>query len=175
VFIAAGAFPLLGAPSRSIFTIAVSNNEYLADHQGSLQALMSMMTSVPGFLAPWLVAAFVLRTPAEVEASKDQREFTPYALLAPLLAMVNLACVLYVQYAYPVCAESGKEVNEGGDEEEEINERHALLGKREGEEEERFPPRTEACRRETVTLMNIPQISFHHDHPTKPSHESDMS
>ena len=47
-----------------------------------------MASSVGGFTAPSLVAHYCLRTPEEVGASSDHREFTWVALLSPALGFI---------------------------------------------------------------------------------------
>lgn len=50
-----------------------------------------MASSVGGFTAPGMIAHYFLRTSEEVTLSKDGREFSPVALLAPLLSLVALS------------------------------------------------------------------------------------
>jgi hypothetical protein len=90
-------FPFLSSPTRSLFTKAVMAHPHLRHHQGTMQAVMSMAISVAGFAAPGLIAAYVLRTPDQARASAHGREFTPYALFAPVLSALTLAGVLYVE------------------------------------------------------------------------------
>jgi hypothetical protein len=56
-----------------------------------------MAASVSGFLAPGLIAAFVLRTPDQVSASRHGRELAPGALAAPLSSLIVLIGVVYLR------------------------------------------------------------------------------
>jgi ceroid-lipofuscinosis MFS transporter 7 len=147
------AFPFLGAPSRSLFTKVVAASEQLRRHQGTMQAVLSMAASVAGFAAPGLIAAFVLRTPDQVEASRDHRELSPWALFAPAVSTVTLVCVLYLE-CYPTEREQVVEP-----EEDKIPcETDSLLAPMGQYVPTRFHPRTEAHRRHSVTIMGIPQF-----------------
>ena len=88
VFISAGSFAFLGAPNRSLFSKSVDATPELSGLEGTMQALLSMASSVGGFTAPSMVAHYCLRTPAMVDASSDAREFTPVALLNPALGFI---------------------------------------------------------------------------------------
>jgi hypothetical protein len=142
-----------------------------------MQAVMSMAASVAGFTAPGLIAAFVLRTPEEVAASDDQREYTAWALFAPILSIIVLVGFLYMGYfapvpnATPTAADDvdWDKVIAGEDNEEQESpypsERTSLLAggilPHALEIPRRFHPLTEAHRRHSITLMGVPQISFH--------------
>jgi hypothetical protein len=56
-----------------------------------------MAASVSGFLAPGLIAAFVLRTPDQVSVSRHGRELAPGALAAPLSSLIVLIGVVYLR------------------------------------------------------------------------------
>jgi ceroid-lipofuscinosis MFS transporter 7 len=77
IVLASGSFPFLGAPTRSLFTRVVA-------------------------AAPGLIAAYVLRTPDQVSASPDGREFNPLALHAPILSLFTLIGVIYLRVHPPV-------------------------------------------------------------------------
>ena len=146
------AFPFLGAPTRSIFTKAVDAHPALSRQQGTMQAIMSMAASVAGFVAPGLIAAFVLRTPEQVSASADQREFTSWALFAPVLSGALLVGFVYLRRV----AKSESYTTHARP-----SETTSLLQVGGQFTVPAFHPRTEAYRRHSVTLMGIPQISFH--------------
>lgn len=149
------AFPFMGAPTRSLFTRSVAGKEYLRKHQGTMQAVLSMAASIAGFAAPGLIAAFVLRSPEQVEASKDHRELTPYALFAPISSVVVLLGVLYLRL-HPPEAEILDEESRSAS-----SEMSGLLSPQDLFIPSKFHPKTEAHRRHSITLMGIPQISFH--------------
>mmetsp|Transcript_19407 Transcript_19407/g.33298 ORF Transcript_19407/g.33298 Transcript_19407/m.33298 type:complete len:517 (+) Transcript_19407:176-1726(+) len=90
VFVGAGTFPFLGAPNRSMFSAAVDSTPELSGYEGTMQALLSMSSSVGGFTAPGMITHYCLRTPEEVSMSNDDREFTPTALFSPLLSLFVL-------------------------------------------------------------------------------------
>jgi MFS transporter, ceroid-lipofuscinosis neuronal protein 7 len=182
VLVSCSVFPFLSSPTRSLFTKAVMVHPHLKHHQGTMQALLSMAVSVAGFAAPGLIAAYVLRSPDEVSASADQREFTPWALFAPVLSFLILAGVAYVESSQrgqgAAALEGNIAMTEGAngtameDESseftsEELTERLALL-----ESSTTEPPSSrrlfhmdsktiEASRRHTVMMMGIPDISIH--------------
>lgn len=149
------AFPFSGAPTRSIFTRVVGGKPMLRKFQGSMQAMLSMTASVAGFVAPSLISQFVLRTPEEVRNSSDKRELTSWALYAPFFSLLTLLGVLYLKYSSKMALT-----------ETEVEEAASLL-EREEEPEELFQPNTLARRRDTISLMGIPQFAY-------PDRELDM-
>jgi len=187
VTLATAAFPFLGSPTRSTYTRAVSRNEHLRDFQGIMQAINSMMVTVPGFIGPSLIARFILRTRDEVSVSPDGRVFTPAALFAPVLAACSLAGFVYVESHHdskhldPSTTSSGESFGFADNSscslgEFEIDERLALLSStrstfvaENGDEVEvrrlSFDPRTEGNRAMSVMLMNIPQFCYQDDRP----------
>jgi hypothetical protein len=88
VLISAGSFAFLGAPNRSLFSKSVDATPELIGLEGTMQALLSMASSVGGFTAPSFVAHYCLRTPAMVNSSSDAREFSSVALLSPALGFI---------------------------------------------------------------------------------------
>lgn len=158
VLVSTMAFPFLGAPVRSIFTKAVSSKESLREHQGTMQAIMSMAASIAGFTAPGLIASFVLRSPEEVDASSDQREFTHYALFAPVTSLMVLMGVLYLLFS---STDKKKPSELSADEETAITEISHLLPAQTDCPTPRFHPRIEANRRHSIALMGIPSVDLH--------------
>ena len=63
VFISAGSFAFLGAPNRSLFSKSVDATPELSGLEGTMQALLSMASSVGGFTAPSVVTHYCLRSP----------------------------------------------------------------------------------------------------------------
>jgi ceroid-lipofuscinosis MFS transporter 7 len=112
VFLGAGSFPFLGAPTRTLFSAAVDATPELVGLEGTMQALLSveyfsglyiftfltifanpcqtlkMSSSIGGFTAPSMITHFCLRTPERVSNSSDGREFTRSALFSPLLSLL---------------------------------------------------------------------------------------
>lgn len=148
------AFPFLGAPTRSVFTKIVAGKEYLRRHQGTMQAILSMSASVAGFSAPGLIAAFVLRTPEQVEASRHHRELTPYALFAPISSLLVLLGVLYLRWRPPPAIMLDEESTKAA------NETSSLISSQVQLSPTKFHPKTEAHRRHSVAIMGIPQVSY---------------
>ena len=127
---AASSFPFLGAPTRSLFTVAVDSKPVLKKSQGSMQAVLSMGASVAGFVAPGLIAAYCLRHPDEVDASKDKRELSPWSLVAPLLSLLTLLGVAFVVISNKRKAAIPQRVQESemsGEDEKAIGETAMLL------------------------------------------------
>lgn len=133
-----------------------------------MQAIMSMVVSIAGFTAPGIISAFILRTPEEVDASPHGREFSPFALFAPLLSLTVLAGHLYVQWIKqplaaaaaakpPVAKEPGETSGLLASKE---NEQAQPRWSREGYRIPSFSAKTAAQRRESQTLMGIPQFSY---------------
>jgi hypothetical protein len=88
--VAGSGFPFIAAANRSNFTKAVASIPELESSQGVMQAVLSMASSVAGFVTPGLVAAYVVRSPEEVAASRDHRELTPLALYVTIFPMFIL-------------------------------------------------------------------------------------
>ena len=157
-------FPFLGSPTRSIYTMVVDSKPSLRNHQGTMQAIMSMVVSIAGFTAPGIISAFILRKPNEVDASSDKREFTPWALFAPVLSLLVLAGHLYVQWIkqplekaeIPVDSKEGT----GKDETSSLLDQKSLEWSRETYHVPSFDSKTTAQRRESVTVMGIPQVTY---------------
>ncbi|KAL7542461.1 hypothetical protein ACHAXR_012314 [Thalassiosira sp. AJA248-18] len=117
VFVGTGSFPFLGAPNRSLFSEAVDRTPDLLGYEGTMQALLSMSSSIGGFTAPSMITHFCLRTPEEVSLSNDAREFSPLALLSPLLSLVVLVATFIA--GEPVAGEPEKKVDKMTESEEE--------------------------------------------------------
>jgi len=98
ILIGVSAYPFLAAPTRSVFTRAVDQYGILREHAGSMQALLSMSASVGGFATPGLVAAYILRTPTEVEEAQypHHRELSKGALFAPILLLIVLVGNIWI-------------------------------------------------------------------------------
>lgn len=164
----ASAFPFLAAPTRSLFTKAVDNIEFLDGHQGTMQAVLSMAASVAGFTAPSLVAAFVLRHPTVVDSAMGQRELSSWALAAPTLSGIVLVGVALIQFGKGQRAGS----TDGGASTDEIppNEKTELLEQQPEEENvtenslRRFNHRHELHRQDTAKCMGIAQGNTHLEH-----------
>ena len=154
IIISTLAFPFMGAPTRSLFTKVVAGKEYLRNHQGTMQAVLSMAASVAGFAAPGLIAAFVLKTPEQVEASPDHRELTPYALFAPISSFMVLCGVLYMCWCVPIEPE---QIEDDFSSDSEIGERTRLLSPTVNAAPQLVV--RNAARRHSDIIMSIPNIT----------------
>jgi ceroid-lipofuscinosis MFS transporter 7 len=98
IVLGVASFPFVGAPTRSVFTKHCDTKPMLDKYHGTMQAVLSMSASVAGFVTPGFVAAYVLRTPEEVESSARHRELSSLALLSPGLELLTLCGILYMKF-----------------------------------------------------------------------------
>jgi MFS family permease len=147
-------FPFIAPSNRSIFTQAVKSKPELEDVQSMMQAIMSMGASVGGFVAPSLVAIFVIRSPDEVEASPDQRELTPAAIYVPISCALCIFGLLY-EWLFLNHDEKGADTEVST-----LSETTCLIaGKRRSsvlEIGQEFSRTNEVSRRQSVELMGVP-------------------
>jgi hypothetical protein len=163
------AFPFMSSPNRSLFTMIVDSKPYLRNHQGTMQALMSMTASIAGFVAPSLISVFILRKPEEVAASRDGREFAPFALFAPAMSFLTLLGV-WMAFFIKKPLDQPLDDDQIGEEGSNIlaDETSGLVPKqtrkyswsRESFKSPDFTPRIQALRRDTCTMMGVPVV-FH--------------
>jgi hypothetical protein len=88
-------YPFIASANRSNFTKAVKKNPDLEAFQSMMQAILSMGASVGGFVAPSFVAAFVLRSPDDVDSSIDKHELNPIALYVPITCALCIMGSVY--------------------------------------------------------------------------------
>ena len=88
--------PFVGSPTRSIYTRAVDRKSSLRSHQGTLQAMISMTMSFASFITPSITSTFILRTPEQVAASRNQLELTPFGMSASLLNVLTIVVFWYM-------------------------------------------------------------------------------
>jgi hypothetical protein len=152
-------FPFIMSSNRSNFTIAVKSKAELENAQSMMQAIMSMGASVGGFVAPSLVAAFVMKSPEDVEASTHQRELTAAAMYVPISSAM---CILALWYQSHVVQRREKATQEAAD--AESSERTELL-RSSGPERRRssvmeigqeFSGQNEANRKSSAEIMGVP-------------------
>ena len=154
-------FPFLGSPTRSIFTMVVDSKPLLRGRQGTMQAVMSMVVSIAGFATPGIISSFILRTPEEVDLSKDRREFSPFALFAPLLSLTVLAGHLYTQQTRRIIdKEEPVEVPAPDEATKLLEETTYRQWSRKCYQVPVFDAKTTARRRESIALMGIPQVAY---------------
>lgn len=63
--------------------------------QTRLQSIYGMTGEIANFVTPLFVGTFILRSPSDVEESKDNHELTPLALYVPLFAVLCMVGFLY--------------------------------------------------------------------------------
>eukprot|EP00980_Cylindrotheca_fusiformis_P011139 scaffold2557_cov121-Cylindrotheca_fusiformis.AAC.22 len=170
VIISVAGFPFIASPNRSNFTKAVMTNPVLESSQATMQALLSMMASAAGFTTPGFVAAYVIRSPEEVEAAGDHRELTPLALYAPVLC---ISCLMGLYYKYrrdqriaTVLSETADIPGEGT----------PLMARRSNgrrssvmELHQTFRRSNEVARRSSVEIMGFPNFDTHTEEVTRAS------
>jgi len=165
ILLTTSSFPFLGAPTRSLFTTIVDSKPALDTHHGMLQAVLSMGASVAGFVAPGLLAAFVLKRPDELEGSVHERVLTAGALFAPVLSLLTLACHLRVQSQLP------KQLKTDAAAKNDMSptEKSPLTDKSENQEsiraaklhERKFHPRHSISRQSSAMCMGVSQPHHH--------------
>jgi len=123
-------FPFIGAPARSLFTIAIALKPELKPIEVRLQALFAMVVEVANFSAPLIVTTFLLHTPNEIEGNLKQtgnnHELTRLTLLVPVLLVF---CIIGALYLKSIPVEVDKEKIDTNAEDEQASESTALLVK----------------------------------------------
>ena len=153
------AYPYLAAPTRSLFTKAVDDIPALEQHQGTMQAVLSMFASVAGFVTPGLVASFVLRDPEDVESSPDHREFSPFVLASPTMSMMVFAGVVVL-----LMRNLRKEKIMDTFDETIADESSSLVGTKQPQRKKRYSAQVEADRRRSTVIMGMVQSSMYDEH-----------
>ena len=171
---AACSFPFLAAPTRSIFTAAVNNKPLLSRHGGSMQAILSMMASMAGFLTPGFVATYCLKNPEYIDLSENNREMTKWSLFAPCLALLTLMGVILIQMSPSKKVKISSDDNStyeitGINETGHVNESTSLVEKNTANQmikkKSRRNSLEEIHRASTVSLMGV-HHGHHDDHKT---------
>lgn len=128
--------------------------------------------STPGF-----VAAFVVRSPEEVDTAGDHRELTPLALYAPGLCLLGLLGQVYSYYKENKLSD-GDMMSMMGIPGEGTR---LLSKKRESrrrssvvELDQAMCPKTEMNRRSSVQIMGIPCFDTHEEMVTRQSQLADL-
>lgn len=175
VFLSTAGYPFLASPTRSLFTKAVDKSDILKNHQGSMQAVLSMFASVAGFVTPGVIAAFILQPADQVEhmsRSSYHRELSPVALFSPVMMLIVLFGNIYLY--------GRKEKNNTSDDNiaksnnEMMNESTSLLESqqqtpspsttsRRRRMPRRFSAKVEVHRRNSTCVMGMVQDSMHDD------------
>ena len=141
--------------------MVVDSKPLLRGRQGTMQAVMSMVVSIAGFATPGIISSFILRTPEEVDLSKDRREFSPFALFAPLLSLTVLAGHLYTQQTRRIIdKEEPVEVPAPDEATKLLEETTYRQWSRKCYQVPVFDAKTTARRRESIALMGIPQVAY---------------
>jgi len=88
-------YPFIGPANRSIFTKAIYTNKELEGSYGIMMSLLNQSAAFAGFIAPTVVAMFILRKPEDIVASTDKHELTKGALYVPILSALIIAGLIY--------------------------------------------------------------------------------
>lgn len=154
-------FPFIGASNRSNYTKAVANIPELEASQSVMQSVLSMVTSIAGFTTPTVIAAFVIRSPEDVDASDDKHELTPLALYIPVVSGI---CIFGLWRAYLKEMQYRAEVKKQEEAKaavSRLSETTSLLENRAQrkssvlEIDQAFSKRTEVSRRQSVEVMGV--------------------
>jgi hypothetical protein len=156
VMVACAGFPFIAASNRSNFTKAVASKPELESSQAVMQAVLSMASSVAGFVTPGLVAAYVVQSPEEVAVSRDHQELTPLVLYVAILPIFVFLC-LYKMYRKEKCTMAEQPPSDV-----EANEMTGLIrqgsrGRRSSvvEIDQEFSRKVEVARRSSVQIMGM--------------------
>jgi hypothetical protein len=97
IFLGISGFPFIAASNRSNFTKAVASIPELETSQSIMQSVLSMVTSIAGFMTPTVIAAFVIRSPEDIDGSTDKHELTPLALYIPVVSGICIGGLCLAQ------------------------------------------------------------------------------
>ena len=126
---------------------------------------------------PGFVAAFVVRSPEEVDAGGDHRELTPLALYAPGLCLLGLLGQLY-SYCKENKLSDGDMMSSMGipgegtrllSKKRESRRRSSIV-----EMSQAMCPKTEVNRRSSVQIMGVPCFDTHEERVTRQSQLADL-
>ncbi|OEU23465.1 MFS general substrate transporter, partial [Fragilariopsis cylindrus CCMP1102] len=95
IFIVSFSYPFLGPANRSKFTKAVHNHKELENKHGAMQALFNQAFMLAGFISPSFVAAFVLRSPNDIDSSDNKHELTSLAWYIPISSSILILLLIY--------------------------------------------------------------------------------
>ena len=98
VFLELLSYPWIGPANRSKYTQAVHERAELAGSHGIIQGFLTQAATIAGFVGPTLISTFVLRDPAEIDASSDKHELTKYALVGPCLSGLVIVALCYEKF-----------------------------------------------------------------------------
>mmetsp|Transcript_4353 Transcript_4353/g.4898 ORF Transcript_4353/g.4898 Transcript_4353/m.4898 type:complete len:531 (-) Transcript_4353:117-1709(-) len=98
VFLEILSYPWIGPANRSKYTLAVHERAELAGSHGVMQGFLTQAMTIAGFIGPTLISTFVLRDPAEIEASSDKHELSKYALVGPFLSGLVIVALCYEKF-----------------------------------------------------------------------------
>merc|ERR1711935_1035121 len=88
-------YPFIGPACCSRYAEAIHNKNELQGSHGIMMSLLSQASAIAGFIAPLMIASFVLREPADVAASSDKHLLTTGALYVPVAASLVVVGLLY--------------------------------------------------------------------------------
>lgn len=149
-------YPFIGPASRSKYAKAIHSKKELEGSYGIMMSLINQATAFSGLIAPTLIASFVIRTKAEIDASPDKHSLTLGALYVPILCSLVFVGLFY---NYFFIEQPNK--TEAKDDTDVVSENTALLGKKAPrasilEISDTFSRTSEAYRRMSVEALGIP-------------------
>lgn len=149
-------YPFIGPASRSKYAKAIHSKKELEGSYGIMMSLINQATAFSGLIAPTLIASFVIRTKAEIDASPDKHSLTLGALYVPILCTLVFVGLFY---NYFFIEQPNK--TEAKDNTDVVSENTALLGKKAPrasilEISDTFSRTSEAYRRMSVEALGIP-------------------
>lgn len=121
------------------------------------------------------MAAYVIRSPEEVEAAGDNRELTPLALYSPLLCILSLLGLYYNHWKQGRIEKDIQATEVPG-------EGTPLMARRNGskrrssvmELQQTFRRSNEVARRSSVEIMGMPNFDTHTEKVTRQSQLKDL-
>lgn len=156
-------YPFIGPANRSRYAKAIHSKKELEGSYGIMMSLINQATAFSGLIAPTLIASFVIRTQAEVDASSDKHALTLGALYVPILCSLVFAGLFYNHYFIDL--QNNEDSKDCDDDKEVISENTALLVKNTEKNAPRaslveisdtFSSTSEVYRRMSVEALGIP-------------------
>ena len=152
-------YPFIGPANRSKYTKAIHGNKELEGSHGIMMSLINQAAAIAGFIAPTLIASFVLRAQAEINTSLDKHALTAGSLYVPILCFLVFSGLLY-NYFYTDLPNKRQSNNSTGT----VSENTTLLSHREKrsprasiiEISDTFSRSSKAYRRISVEIMGVP-------------------
>jgi len=152
-------YPFIGPANRSKYTKAIQSNKELEGSHGIMMSLINQAAAIAGFIAPTLIASFVLRAQAEIDTSLDKHALTAGSLYVPILCSLVFSGLLYNYFCIDLPNKRQSNNSTGT-----VSENTTLLSHREKrsprasiiEISDTFSRSSKAYRRISVEIMGVP-------------------